>query len=456
MAKRKKPAPSSGPAVALQIRNGEHPAITEMLKAAAEDQDPMIGLPLPALAVRYLLQSNVFPLSRLTQLRGEFSSCKSAMLLEIMRWFNMYGGGGILIDTENKNSETMMAGILGHNPLHMQRTFAVKVQSVEEWQMKYMGFCQQIHSANDTSMFPVCIGIDSVAAVDIDRKVAQVAEDGHASAGHPGMARNLSEFCRGALAPTLRHRPIALVLTNHLKQEINSMGFGPPKQYGPGGAALEFYPTLILDMKKISSKPVVQNGAEGTAVQITATKNNLGAPRRQVAVNFMWYNQIIKGQDSAGNDTYMSQQYHYWDWHTASTRLLVSLQDPENKRMPAGMDPKLPAILQQVCDLEYKHGTKNAEIPLVFSKALGISKSEAVSEAEASLALEANPKIVGMVQGLLGVNTYAVCDPALKYREQITEELKKQSVTDVPEKMAAVSRTEALVPSDYDPLGQVE
>jgi hypothetical protein len=61
-----------------------------------------------------------------------------------------------------------------------------------------------------------------------------------------------------------------------------------------------------------------------------------------------------------------------------------------------------------------------------------------------------------MVQGLLGVNTYAVCDPALKYREQITEELKKQSVTDVPEKMAAVSRTEALVPSDYDPLGQVE
>ncbi|NDD54114.1 hypothetical protein EBZ39_09590, partial [bacterium] len=66
-------------------RNGEHPVITEVLKATAEDQDPLIGLPLPTLAARYLLQANIFPLSRFTQLRGEFSAGKSALLIEIMR-----------------------------------------------------------------------------------------------------------------------------------------------------------------------------------------------------------------------------------------------------------------------------------------------------------------------------------------------------------------------------------
>ena len=33
----------------LQVRGDEHPIIAEVLKATAEDNDPLIGLPLPAL-----------------------------------------------------------------------------------------------------------------------------------------------------------------------------------------------------------------------------------------------------------------------------------------------------------------------------------------------------------------------------------------------------------------------
>ena len=61
-----------------------------------------------------------------------------------------------------------------------------------------------------------------------------------------------------------------------------------------------------------------------------------------------------------------------------------------------------------------------------------------------------------MLHGLLGVNEYTICDPARKYREQIMSELKKQEITDIPELMAAASAVAELIPSDYDPLGQVD
>jgi RecA/RadA recombinase len=457
MGRRKK---TESDTIDIHSRNGEHPVITEVLKASAEDNDPLIGLPLPALSARYLLQSNIFPLSRFTQLRGEFSAGKSAFLMEIMRWFHVYGGGAIMIDTENKGSPTMLAGLFGHNPQYMGRTKVVTAASVEEWQKKYMGFCQAIHKQIDDAnapdrAVPICIGIDSISAVEVDRRVEKVADEGHAAAGHPYLARNLSDFMRTALVPTLRHYPIALVATNHLKEEINSMGFGPPKKYAPGGASLDYYPTLILDMAKASSKNIAVGRAEGQMVRIIATKNNLGAPGRRIVVNLMWYNDIVASKDADGNETYRNQQYHYWDWHTATIRLLMDLQAGDKKPQP-GTDPKLAGLVKQVCDLEYKHGTKNAEVPLVYSTALGISKSDAVSEVEASMILESSPKVVGVLNGLLGVNEYPVCDPARRYRDQVTAELKKQEITDVPELMAASSVAHDIIPTDFDPLGQVE
>lgn len=445
--------------VNIHARNGEHPMFTEVLKATAEDQDPLIGLPLPTLAARYLLQANIFPLSRFTQLRGEFSAGKSAMLIEIMRWFHVYGGGAIMIDTENKGSPTMMAGLFGHNQQYIGRTRVETAASVEEWQKKYMGFCQAIHKQIDADnapdrVIPICIGVDSISAVEVDRRVEKVADEGHAAAGHPYLARNLSDFMRTALVPTLRHYPIALVATNHLKEEINSSGFGPPKKYAPGGASLDYYPTLILDMSKASSKNITGR-YEGQSVRIVATKNNLGAPGRKIVVNLIWYNEIVATKDANGNDTYKNQQFHFWDWHTATIRLLMDIQAGDGKTVP-GMDPKLPGLVKQVCDLEYKHGTKNSDTPLIYSNALGITKQEAVSEVEASMILEDNKKVLGMLHGLLGVNDYPVCDPARKYREQVTEELKKRAMTDVPELMAASSVVGEVVASDFDPLGQVE
>ena len=231
---RKRKNDDSSPAE-VYAAGDEHPVITELLKAAAEDNDPLIGLPLPALSIRYLLQANIFPLSRFSQLRGEFSAGKSAMLIEIMRWFHVYGGGAIMIDTENKGSPTMMSGLYGHNEQYMARTKITTAATVEEWQGKYIGYCKSIQKQIDAAdspdrVIPICMGVDSISAVDIERRVDKAAQEGHAAAGHPALARNLSDFMRTALIPTLRHYPISFIATNHLKEEIDQMGFGAPKK----------------------------------------------------------------------------------------------------------------------------------------------------------------------------------------------------------------------------------
>lgn len=438
--------------------HGEHPIITEMLKGDAADQDPIIGLPLPSLAARYLLQSTIFPFSRFIQLRGMYSAGKSAMLMEIMRWYQMYGGMGVLIDTENKASTSMLAGIYGHNQQYLARTKVRTAESVEEWQKHYIGDCKKIHSYYDDTknetVVPFIIGVDSISAVDIERRVEKASDEGHAAAGHPALARNLSDFMRTALVPTLRHYPITFVATNHLKEEIDSGIFGAPKKYAPGGAALDYYATLILDMERASNKAIEANGKKGQSVRITATKNNLGAPGNKIVVNLLWYNKIGEGVDADGNREFGNLQHHYWDWHTASARLLIDLQDAE-KKLPPGTDPRLPELIKEVCDLEYKHGTKNSDTPLVWSKALDISKGDAVPEVEAAMRLEENPQIVGLLHGLLGINKYKVCDPALRYRSQILADLQAKQITDQPELMAAeVGMAEDIIPADFDPLNQ--
>jgi RecA/RadA recombinase len=455
MGRRRKTDSDAAVAMDVTAPLGEHPVITEILKATAEDQDPLIGLPLPALSARYLLQSNIFPLSRFTQLRGEYSSGKSALLIEIMRWFTMYGGGGVMIDTENKGSRSMIDGLFGHNPEYMRRAVVVRAETVEEWQKRYISLCQLMHKQADAGAeaYPMCIGVDSISAVEVERRVDKVAEEGHAAAGHPYLARNLSDFMRTALIPTLRHYPISFVATNHLKEEINQMGFGAPKKYAPGGASLDYYPTIIIDMERVSKRLVEKSGQEGQQVRLIATKNNLGAPGRRVVVNLMWYPKTIAYSNENNETLYKTQQHHFWDWHTATTRLLMDLQDPDRKPQP-GHDPKLGEILKQVCDLEYKHGTKNADVPLVFSNSLGISKQDAVPEVEISMLIEENKKISGLLHGLLGINEYAVCEPGVRYREQVMALLKEKQTTDNPELLAASGALEDLLPADLDPLGQ--
>jgi hypothetical protein len=46
----------------------------------SESEQLVVGLPLPALCLRYLFQSTVFPLSRMTMITGQQGSCKSAFL----------------------------------------------------------------------------------------------------------------------------------------------------------------------------------------------------------------------------------------------------------------------------------------------------------------------------------------------------------------------------------------
>src|SRR5690349_9951518 len=85
---------------------------------ASHGHDLIIGLPLPSIALEWVLANSVIPLSQMIQIVGLPGSCKSALVYEIFRWFNLYGGISILVENETKFSLDLLNSILEFDAKH--------------------------------------------------------------------------------------------------------------------------------------------------------------------------------------------------------------------------------------------------------------------------------------------------------------------------------------------------
>src|SRR6185436_7718563 len=85
------------------------------LLTGPEADASIIGLWLPALALRYMYQSNVKPLGRSEIITGLPHSCKSAYLYEQFAWHRTANGGGWLCETENKDSPELRLSLTSYD-----------------------------------------------------------------------------------------------------------------------------------------------------------------------------------------------------------------------------------------------------------------------------------------------------------------------------------------------------
>ena len=219
----------------------------------------LIGLPLPALCLRYLFQSTIFPLSRLTQVTGEEGSAKSAFLYEVMRWHMIYGGGGVLAENENKDSPELRNSILEWNPAWLNRLIIKQTYSLEEWQDVFTTFVdiakkEQDKPGGSGRTVPICFGIDSLMATAPQSEIDSVNKDGHASRGFALAANLIARYMR-TMPERIQEYPFTMIGTNHLKPATDMRGL--PTANIPGGKAVKFMETLLLNFFGISSSVMV-------------------------------------------------------------------------------------------------------------------------------------------------------------------------------------------------------
>lgn len=368
----------------------------------------IVGLPLPALCLRYLFQSIVMPLGRIIQLAGPFGSCKSALLYEIMRWHASYGGGSALAECENKDAAQMRKGILQYNDMWLRRIEFGEANTLQEWQSFLTANLLQFRTLLDAPggpgrTIPICMGVDSLTAVDSQTEIDKVNEAGHSSLGYATLANLITRYMRQGVVQHLRGYPFTIVGTNHLKismEQPKNAGPNQPKNTTtPGGVAVNFMATFMLEMHRV--KDIETSEYEGIRVAMKMAKNSIGPSRKKIEAQMLWWRS--PDPDKPGD----FRQNFCWDWDTASVELLLSFVDKNSKNKTLG------AAMQELTGI-YKDTASTSH-----SRILGYPT--AVPHRVLGAALEARPDILNQLYPMLGISKYSVFQPGLDYRTMIEQ-----------------------------------
>jgi RecA/RadA recombinase len=407
------------------------------ITVGTEAERLFIGLPFPALCLRYVFQSTVFPLGRVLQIAGEEGSCKSALLYEVFRWHMTYGGGAVLMENEAKDAAVMRDAILQRNDMWLNRMTVIPTSSVQDWQKALTYNMRNFRVAMEEKggpgrTIPICLGIDSLTATDVAEEIAKTAKEGSAALGFARQAGLIARYMRQAVVGNIRGWPFTIAGTNHMKPATDSMG--RPVKNVPGGKAVPFMATFLIEMSRIKDIDLADYG--GVRLKIKMGKCSVGPSRKSIEAEFLWW-------QSPQPDGTILQDF-CWDWDTATVETLLRFQMINGKKT-------LFNNLMDICDLRVVSKTGK----LVWSKTLGIPKDNPVEYRVAGAALERRPDLLEQMYPLLGISRGSHFQPGLDYLQMIAD-AKSHGATESALLYGNRENLPTVTGDDVDPASMLE
>jgi hypothetical protein len=364
-----------------------------------------VGIPLPSLALKYLFQSTVWLLSRVSQLVGSEGSCKSSFLYEIIRWHYIYHGYGALIENETKDSPELRASIFQHNTQWLDNFGWDQTGSINEWQAAMGSWVKTVadQAEKDGGMNCFCVGLDSVTAKSTEETQKKIEKEGSAGRGHPLEAMSITRFMQGRAISRMSGVPISIVGVNHLKPSTDFMG--RPVRNIAGGKHIKFQESLEVELHRICDYDRVEDG--GIRIGMKCHKNSCGQSRRKIEVDFLWW------WEQHGEEW---RQISAWDWWSASIELLLSFEAKKTifKQLMAIVDINVAG-----------RGTKK-----VWSKKLGIKKENPVSYRAAGELLEQRPDLLDEIYPILRISKRHAFTGEKPYTEVVQDAMDKAEKAD--------------------------
>jgi RecA/RadA recombinase len=409
----------------------------------SEPESMLVGLPLPALCLRYLFQSTTFPLSRITQITGEEGSAKSAFLYEMFRWHMVYGGGAVLAENENKDSPELRHSLLQWHDPYLARLIVTSTHALEEWQDVFtkfidMGRKRQDDKTGPGRTVPIIFGVDSLMATAPQSEIDAVNRDGHASRGYALAANLIARYMR-TMPERIKRYPFSVVGTNHLKPGTDARGL--PTSTVPGGKAVKFMETFEIEMRRAAQCDIDRLEYGGLRLKLIAKKNSLGPSRKMITAEMLWW------YADDGNGTFRQQTA--WDWDAATIELLLSFENAKGKKT-------IYKRLMDICDVKVSKSNRVA-----WSKTLGIDQADAAPYRVVGAALEQRPDLLNQMYQVLGITPRRPFQPGVDYRDLLETAKDEASaaaddlyadVENLPE--LEMDRDEALTPEvDQSELG---
>lgn len=317
------------------------------------------AIPVPSIAVRFLIGYDGFPLQILTQIVGKKASYKTSLALEIAKWHIDRNGYCLYIDTEGGSSAHIE---------ETDRVLPVSAVSIDEWITVVKTFYEKTVGLKS----PTCVIIDSIAAVTSSQILKKFEEEGVVSANYPIEAKSLSAFFRLKSA-LMKDSPVSFIAINHIKETINP--YGITEEYNPGGKLLQYVTNLQLKTKKLA-QPIIKDGNFYSEVEIRVEFNRLGNEGRSIVVPISF--------------KYDKEERSYsitWDWFAATTKLMLP---PTNQRDQNAR--KLYKAISDIIKVNEKAGGPKGT--LYYCNELGIDSSSAVSATELGKIIESDKQVL--------------------------------------------------------------
>ena len=214
------------------------------------------GLRLPHLCMQYLVCANIFPLNSIVQLRGPRDTLKSALAIQIGRWFIDNGGDFVYGDAENKAPMDIVDSILEtpnaredhprfhHFPVHSapeaQQLIQLNIAASKEANVEIAAHNE---SHPDDYWEPLCV------MVLLDSFVAGLSEEDKAKIAREGSSDRIAPYGKiwsrtiAKLKSDLVDSNATLVIINHERPSPGNIYAGIQV---PGPTALGYLEALDI------------------------------------------------------------------------------------------------------------------------------------------------------------------------------------------------------------------
>jgi hypothetical protein len=375
----------------------------------------LTGFPFRHLSLRWLFDSNVFPIGKLIRIYGLPRQQKSTLSYEFMRMFGEAGcdAMGYVENEAGKYSPSLFQSFL-----RGLEVMVIHPTTTQEAQMALNTMKRELQKGYPDRDHLGCLVLDSLNGTSAESKHEQLEREDYMTKSYPEEANLWSQFLQTFTAELLGW-PITLIMTNHLKKDVSEQktGFGGPKMRTPGGDAQHFHSAVDIRVARDQDfKPFQTLSYRGQVTTRThnrlrmylkTDKSSIGSDNQKVVVNMVFWN----------DDN--NQQITFFDWWGADAVLLHAME-VGGEHAPSIGNRK---ALIDICDVDVARG-------LYTSKTLGL---KAVTDHEFGWELQKHPDMTEALSKVCGIKSHPVFDgkmpeaieQAAKRKKKKTEEEKE-------------------------------
>lgn len=376
----------------------------------------LLGIPCPSLGFEILIGATAIPLEKFIQIYGPTGIGKSGLAFEFFRWIRSLGGNGSYFENESKFNPIWAQSIIGWGALDNDAVRVISCDSIDGEQGWNKMVQRDIYKQKRSMMGPIpkslatwgplprkgfpgkiypWIGIvDSLLGKSSQETMDKVRDQGLAGRGYPVEALIITKYFPG-LVEMLRGWPFLFLTINHQKLHEKD---GRTEGRRAGGQGVNFYGSYEFELKRIGR--IKQAALEGNKLIVRCAKNSYGVDDRRLPVNVVWTQSLVT---DAATGLKTCQQRTVWDWFGATVDYLLNNQG---------------AIFTEARKIT---GLHKKTVSQSWSRLLGGTEKEPLSNSDAGRLLQANPEMLLKLRHLFGVSEIQLYRPGLPYDRQKLE-----------------------------------